>query len=371
MILKKNICGHLLNGLRRRYYVQVRAAIALTFIVISAGQISWAQSAALVEVTEVVEKEVLNQITLVGTAEPWLLTVVAAEEPGLEQKMLLDEGDHVTSRQALCLQDASQLLLTIDASRAALAEAEIQQRRAQREWERQERLYNINTVSEKAYDDARFESEAAQKRVASSEATLKALEDRLTKKTIRAPFSGYVVKRHALVGEWLDKGNPVATLVTLDPVRFIVQVPERYISLVIEGNHSEIHIDALPEKIFEGVIKAVIPLADEATRAFPVRIEVPNAEGVIKAGMVGRATLPVGKPYRAIMVPKDALVLSGAGAVVYTVNDEQARLVPVTTGQSRGPLVEVEGDLNPGSKVVLRGNEGLNPGQPVQIIGKE
>ncbi len=199
-------------------------------------------------------------------------------------------------------------------------------------------------------------------------ATRKSLENQLTKKQIKAPLSGYVVKRYCQVGQWLGEGDPAVTLVVPDPILFMVPVPERYIPSIIIGDNASVTFDALPGKIFQGRIEAVIPKADKAARTFPVRINIANPEGAIKPGMLGRATLPAGKPHKAILVPKDALVLSGNGKVVYVVIDQTARMVPVETGASHGPLIEVKGDLKPDLKVVVRGNERLRPGQAVQIV---
>lgn len=323
---------------------------------------------APVEVVEVVEEEVLRRITLVGTAEPWLETVVAAEEEGLVTKTHVDEGERVKEGQTLCEQDVSQLRLNIKAAKAALAEGEVLQAQAQREWERQKRLYSINSVSEKAYEDSLFKADAAKKKVARLQADLAALEDRLKKRTILAPTTGYVVERHCLVGQWLGEGQSVVTVVALDPIRFIVPVPERYVASVNAGEKASVTFDALPNRAFEGVIAAVIPRADKATRTFPVRVEISNPDGAIKAGMLGRVELPVGTPQTALLVPKDALVLSGMDSSVYVVNDEKARLVPVERGGAYGEFIEVKGDLRAGLKVVIRGNERLRPGQPVRIV---
>ncbi len=326
---------------------------------------------ALVEVATVVEKEIASQITLVGTGEPWLETVVAAEEEGLVLKMPVDEGDHVEKNQLLCEQNASQLRLRIQAARAALSEAEVLQAQAKREWERQTKLYDIDSVSEKSYENAQFETEAAIKKVARLLAELHVLEDQLKKRKIKAPLSGVVVERHALAGQWLGEGDPVVTLSSLHPIRVIVPVPERYVSSLNVGDNCQVTFDALPGLIFEGLIAAIIPRADEATRAFPVRIEIPNPDGVIKGGMLGRATLPVGNLHKAILVPKDALVLGQKGKAVYVVNDQSAHIVPVKTGGAIGSLVEVTGDLKAGQRVVIRGNERLMPGQPVRLLSEQ
>jgi len=320
-----------------------------------------------VEVSTVVEKEVASRITLVGTGEPWLETVVAAEEEGLVSIMAVDEGDAVKKNQILCEQNTTQLKLEIQAAGAALAEAKVLQAQTKRERERQEKLFAIDSVSEKSYEDAQFEADAATKKAARLQAELHVLEDRLEKRKIKAPHSGVVVERHALVGQWLGEGDPVVTLTTLNPIRVIVPVPEHYVSSLTTGDPCQVTFDALPGRAFEGVIAAIIPRADEATRTFPVRIEIPNPDGVLKGGMLGRATLPVGNPYKAILVPKDALVLSKTGKSVFVVNNQSAHVVPVKAGDAFGPLIEVQGNLKAGQKVIIRGNERLMPGQPVQI----
>jgi len=326
---------------------------------------------ALVEVATVVERMVVTLVTLVGTAEPWSETVVAAEETGLVRKMLVDEGDKVEQNQILCVQDASQLRLKLEAARAIVAEAVANQTRAEREWGRLKRLYDINSVSKKAYEDAQFEAEAAVKRVARLQVELYTLLDQVKKKVVYAPVSGVVVKRHTLVGQWLGQGDPVVTLTVMNPIRVMVPVPERYVSRINKGDSAEVIFDALPGRTFKGVIDAIIPKADRAARTFPVRIEVPNPKAIIKAGMLGRTTLAVGNPHKAILIPKDALVLSGAGQSVYVINDKSAHLIQVKTGPSHGSLIEVKGNLKAGQRVAVRGNERLRPGQRVTVVGSK
>ncbi len=325
---------------------------------------------ALVEVATVIEKEVMSRITLVGTGDPWIETVVASEEEGVVRKIFIEEGDRVKKNQLLCEQDNSRLKLDIEAAKYALSEAKILRAKAKRDWERQEQLFDINSVSGKAYDDARFNYDASRKKVNRLRAVRKSLEDQLKKKQIKAPVSGYVVKRHCQVGQWLGEGDPVITLVVPDPIRFMVPVPERYVPSIKKGDQAVVTFDALPGETFQGKIEAVIPKADAGARTFPVRINISNSKGAIKPGMLGRATLPAGDPHKALLVPKDSLVLSGNRKVVYVVIDQTARLVPVETGAAHGPLIEVKGDLKADLKVVVRGNERLRPGQPVQIVPK-
>lgn len=325
---------------------------------------------APVEVAPVVEKEVATSVTLIGTGEAWLETIIASEEAGLVSGMMVEEGDRVKKGQPLCVQDSTQLALRIESAGADLAEARVLQAQADSDLDRQRRLFAINSVSEKAFEDAKFKAEGARNRVKSLEASLNALKKQLKSREIRAPISGYVVKRHCLVGQWLGEGQPVVTLVVPDPILFKVPVPERYISSVNRGDAAQVSFDAIPGKSFPGKISAVIPRADDASRTFPVRIEISNPDGVIKPGMLGRATIPTGELRKAVLVPKDALVFTATGTAVYTVVDQVAQFVPVRIGAEHGSRIEADGDLRPGLDVVVRGNERLRPGQPVTITRK-
>ena len=326
---------------------------------------------ALVETAPVTEKEVISRITLLGNAEPWLETVVAAESDGLVREMLVDEGDRVTAGQVLCRQDDTLLRSRIKAARAALEESRILLAQAVRERNRQKALFRKESVAEKAFEDAQSMAEAQAKRLARQEAELAEQEDLLAKKIIRAPVTGFIVKRQAQLGEWLDGGEAVVTLIVLDPIRLMIPVPERYIDNVHMGDEVVVRFDGLPNRTFTGTVSAVIPQGNDATRTFPVRIHIPGKENIIKAGMLGRAVIPIGRPHKAILVPKDALVLNACGASVFVVRDGIASSINVQVGHSHESLVEVEANLRPGEPVVVRGNERLIPGQRVTIVPKK
>jgi len=68
-------------------------------------------------------------------------------------------------------------------------------------------------------------------------------------------------------------------------------------------------------------------------------------------------------------VPRDALVLRPEGQSVFIIDaNNQAQQIPVTTGLGSGDQIEVLGAVSPGDRVVIRGNERLQPGQTVGIL---
>lgn len=204
------------------------------------------------------------------------------------------------------------------------------------------------------------------------------LEDRRRKYTIRAPFEGYVVAKHTEVGAWIQTGDPIVEVIQIDPVQITVAVPESYIASVSRGSAVTVELDALPGKTFSGEVFRVVPQADEHSRTFPVTVRLRNpreasGDHMIKAGMLAHAT--IGNRQRAVLVPKDALVLGGLKPIVYATQggakagvETQVRPVTVSVGVSHGGLVQVTGSLSPGQAVVVEGNERLR-GTAIRVTG--
>jgi multidrug efflux pump subunit AcrA (membrane-fusion protein) len=102
-----------------------------------------------------------------------------------------------------------------------------------------------------------------------------------------------------------------------------------------------------------------------------VKIEVPNSpDSAIKAGMFARVRLRAGTAQAGVFVPKDAVVRQPTGLVVFVVQEEKARLVPIKTGRSHDGLIEViDGSVKPGDTVVVTGNETLRDQAAVMVKG--
>jgi RND family efflux transporter MFP subunit len=227
---------------------------------------------------------------------------------------------------------------------------------------------------------------AARRDVAAEQVNL--LRDRLEKYTMKAPFDGYVVAEHTEVGAWITQGDIVAEVIEIDPIEVTVNVPELYIAglqetvaAYLERNEptpADVRVDALGTTPFAGQVARIVPQADTRSRTFPVKVQLSNplqgAGHLLKAGMIAHVTVPIGKARPTTLVPKDALVLGGRSPMVCVVDSDPktkqnvVRIVPVEIGISQGSLVQVLGDVKPGEKVVVRGNERLRPGQSVNIL---
>jgi len=319
-----------------------------------------------VRYTEAREHPVSRVIHLPGSVESRTVSLVASEVGGLVVAYPAREGDTVRKGQPLAVLRTDQLELRLRASTAELQEAEARLKLAERNLARARDLYGSQIVSQQQLDDAQYEYNALQGTVDRLQAEIDRIHLDIERSTIVAPFAGTVVTERTEVGEWLPVGAPVVEIISLGELDIRVDVPERYFRSLKPGARVAVTFDSLPGVEVSGRLASIIPRADPQARTFPVKVRIPNREGRIGAGMLARVALPAGDSYRATVVPKDAVVSQGSTKIVYLINGDNTVVpVEVQTGAGVGSWVAIEGEVRTGQKVVTRGNERLQPGQPV------
>ena len=324
--------------------------------------------AAPVKVAKVVRVDIAPQVQLIGTAQPELNSLVASDIEGLVVELNVSEGDFVKKGAVLARLEDSLLRIDLKGAEANKADTEAQLRRARTDLKRSTELLATETIADKQYTDDLATVQSLEARVHRLEAEIEHTKDSIAKKVIRAPFSGFVVKRHTEIGQWVEKGGPILTLADLSIIEIVVDVPERYVPKLILGAKARVKVDALNPETYTGKIVAIIPVGDSASRSFPVKVYVDNPKNQIKGGMLCRVSLAIGEPNSVLAVPKDAVVNLGQSYLVYAVREGVAQPLPVKLGNASDGMIEVKGELEENMQVVTRGNERLRPGQPVQII---
>jgi RND family efflux transporter MFP subunit len=319
-----------------------------------------------VRYTEAREHSVRRTIKLPGTVESRVYSVVATEVEGLVEELMVREGDVVKKEQPLARLRTTTRELQRQAHGAQLREAEARLKQAQRNLERASELNEEGIISRQEYDDRFYEVDAWQGRVEQLTAEIAQIDLSLRQSTIRAPFAGTITAERIEVGEWVDTGDPVVEIHALDELEVRVEVPEQYFRSLNPGARATVTFEALPAYEVTGRITAIIPSADTEARTFPLKVRISNRQGRIGVGMLAQVEFRAGESYRATVVPKDAVIRRGPQEFVYLVDgNSTVSMVPVETGQGVGAWVAVKGPVQVGQKVVTRGNERLQPGQPV------
>lgn len=347
----------------------IRSVLLMSMITHSLAPVIRAQEGpppAPVRYTEARQASLRRSIDLTGSVESRRSSVVASEVEGLVEKLAAREGDRVAKGAPLVELRRQNIALRLEAMQGQLKEAEARQQLALTSLDRSEGLFEESIISQQQLDDAASEYEAWQGRVAQLQADVARLEDDLARTVVRAPYAGVVVEEHVAEGEWLQAGGEVVEMVDFRDLEVTVEVPESYFAGLSTGDKAAIEIRAIPGFEVEGEIRAVVPRADARARTFPVKVAIPNPEGTIGVGMLARVKLPVGEPEEAVVVPKDAVVSQGSERIVFRIGEgEVLERLSVETGTSQGVWVAVNGGIEPGDRVVTRGNERVFPGMTV------
>ncbi|MFN8481810.1 MAG: efflux RND transporter periplasmic adaptor subunit [Anaerolineae bacterium] len=208
-------------------------------------------------------------------------------------------------------------------------------------------------------DEAVRTAEANVAQVTAHLNTLRAERDRLT---VRAPLGALVGEEVAHVGEAAQPGAPLLRLNDLSSVTLTVYVPESDLGHVAVGAAADVRVDAFPERVFKGNITFIAPEAEftpknvqtadkRTTLVFPVKIKLPNAEGLLKPGMPADAVFP-DAPLVATASAADSDQLSGAleARTVSVASEVGGRVAEVLVGEGDRvtvgqPIVRLDSDL--------------------------
>ena len=402
------------------------AACLLTAFTLVAGQAwpqRWGPRPVAVKTAPVQSKAIPQEVSFIGTIEPNVATTVASVVAGRVSAAGFREGDAVTAGKTVLLQlDRGRREIALRERAAAVARAkkqwekvregsrseEVAQRLAgakeqeailehhRRDLERARRLYEGKLISLAEFQKVESDYIAAREKYGSARAALKltrsgaraediamaeaehdeararmdAVSYEIEKSTLLAPISGFIVRKHVDVGDWVNAGEPVADLVDLDPVFASGPVGERRIALLRTGLPARVTLDAFPGETFAGEVAHIVPQADTRSRSFPVKVRLSNARGRLKAGMLARVVVIVASGEPSVLVPKDAVVRRGPDEVVFVVSNGQAKAVKVSTGRGWRAFLEISnGALKPGQQVVTLGNEVLRDGAKVLLGG--
>lgn len=358
-----------------RFFVRTLICVFLAILAgVNFTSFSYAQEqkkaspAVPVKAAPVLKKIVRDQISLIGTTEPIRESVVASEVSGLVETFYVKAGDYITRGTPLAMLGSTGARLRLKGAMAARAGIQASLVLAEKELQRISNLKSTNSVAERQYDEAFYTHSASEKDLLMNAADIEQLEYEISRKKVQAPFTGFVAAEHTQVGEWINTGGPVVTLVDMNRILIIVDVPEKYMVGIKSSSNVRAVINSLGTSSLSATVSTILPKGDPKARTFPVHIELPNKSFRIKSGMTASVTFSVGEKRTVKLLPKDAIVTSGNRRLVYTVAEGKAVPVSVQVMGYYDNDAAIQGALEPGQKVVVRGNERLRPGQTVQVI---
>lgn len=301
----------------------------------------------------------------VGTVYFQETSLVASEVSGRVLEVHFEQGDRVGRGNNLVTLDGVLKSKDLLSRRAQREEVLADLSRVQGELDRVRRLHEQNTVADQEFEKVKFLATALERRAESLAAEISRIQEELRMLVILAPFDGVVLSRMTNLGEWVSPGSPVAELARDSVVDILVNVP---VNVALDLEPGQAVRGSAAGRELEGRVQAVVPRGDVGSRTFPVKVRLANEQGLLE-GMEVRVYLPTGQRHEGLTVPRDAVVPSPMGQVIFLARDGQAKMVPVTVlGFAQDTAAIAAQDVTPGDLVVVKGQERLRDGQPVQVV---
>lgn len=327
-----------------------------------------------VETVAVQADTLAERVAVTGSLAPKRQAEVRSEVAGTVAAVAVTEWVPVRRGDVLARLDPRETAAALAAAKAEAARAEAGAARAVRELARCERLRAAGLATQQTLDDARTERDAALAAAEAAKAQLAYAESRHDKSVLRAPLDGVVAYRGVDAGDYVENmgAPPLFRIVDNSLLDLTVTVPSAWSAAVRAGQRLTFTTDAVPGRVFAGVVSHVNPAFDEASRTLKVIAEVPNPDGVLRGGLYVSGVIETGARPDVLQVPREALQVwdvAARRAEVFVVADGAARRRQVATGAVSEATVEIVAGLTAGERVVTRGAFNLRDGDRVRVAG--
>jgi membrane fusion protein (multidrug efflux system) len=303
-------------------------------------------------VTEIAKAQNLDlSISAVGSLISGESAEIHAEIAGQIEKISFEEGQPVKEGDVLLQIDKSLIETEYSKAKAAYDAAAAT-------FERNDKLKESGYVSNQKWDIFRSDMQTAKSAVENARI-------RISKASIRAPFSGIAGLRSFSVGDYAQTGQALTTINSIDPLKVEFSVPEKNYSDIKVAQKIHFTVDAWPKESFEGEIYAIDPSVDPQTRNFKVKATIPNPETRLRPGMYARIDVATVTKPNVILIAEEAVMPQGNDNFVYTVENGQATMKKIVLGIREKGQVEVTEGLTEGTEIVTAGVMKLREGAKV------
>lgn len=279
---------------------------------------------------------------------------IVSEADGRVERLLVEEGDYVREGATLATLVRGDAEMLREKARVRAGNARIAFNRAK----------DLNTKDLMAQGD--YEKILMEKEVA--EAELAEAEWRLSKTTIRAPFSGRITERMINQGQHLRPGDTLFTLTDYDPLIARIFLPERDVIALRTGQDARLTLRAASDVEFKGRIRQISPVVDTATGTVKVTVEAVNPPDPVRPGAFVSVDIVRETKLNAIRVPREAVIRELREAHVFIVEGDKAKRRDLTLGLEEGDFIEATTGLKPGEKVIVAGQGALRDGSLVKVL---
>ena len=341
----------------------VAAGVMVSLALLSA--MAQAQSSERALMSKAVERSMLQEtVHLDGVIEAVQQSTVSAQTSGTVRSLPFDVDDSVAAGDLIVQLEDSEQRSRLRQAEAGLEEAEAALADAGQRFERIEAVHERGLVSRQEFDQARNNLAAARARVERARASVSEAQEQLSYTRVLAPYGGILTERHVEVGEAVNPGQPLLSGLSLEQLRVVVDLPQKYAELARMERQAQVTL--ADGRVLETGEMTFYPYADPQTHTFRLRMRLSEPNGSLFPGMLVKVSVPVASR-ETLWIPFSSLIQRSELRAVFVLDDQdQPRLRQVRTGVRDNGRLEILAGLSEGERVVtnpsvLVGSERLNP----------
>jgi RND family efflux transporter MFP subunit len=308
---------------------------------------------------------------------------VYSKIPDRIEKYYVEEGDYIKKGEPIARIIATTIEQAVRQAEAALIAAKAQEANLQVEFERSQRLFRENAMSQQQYDLIKTQYEANHAQVEQSEAALISARSHFKDATVSAPISGVIGKRYFENGDMANQMTPLVKIVQMDRLKIIVNAIEDDLGKLAVGQQAKITVRSYPDRSFIGSVKRISPILDPITRMADVEIMLNNSDHILKPGMYAEVEIIFGTLENVIAVPRFATTentttqtINGKNEViknyyVYLVNKGKAVQKKLDVSYLNHKNIAVDTAVAVGDTLIISGQNNLRDGMSVKVVGEQ
>ena len=305
---------------------------------------------------------------LSGTLEAERSATVRAELGGTLVAVAVEPGQPVARGALLGRIDATGVRDVYESARTAVATAELNVELAQRNADRARALAAAGAIAARDREQAEWNLSTAETQLADARARAVSAQKQLAKTTLVAPFAGVVSERQAHLGDVVQAGNPLFTVVDPSLLKLEGSVPAEALGQLRLGTPVIFTVAGAGSTPLRGRLSRINPVADPATRQIRVTVAIANTGSRLAAGLFADGRVATAERH-SVVLPADAVDRAGLRPMVVLVRGGQVARSEVELGliDEGSERMEILQGVIPGDTVLVGSAQGLPVGAAVRI----
>jgi membrane fusion protein (multidrug efflux system) len=307
-----------------------------------------------VETTQAIQSSIARKKIVSGTLKAAHSVTLVSEIQGRIDKINCSQGQVVKQGDVLFQLDSNQ-------AEARLQEAKAQFTSSKMALDRQKKLMDTKSTSQAAVEKAMSDYLFTLAKVKGADADLKATK-------IIAPFDGQLGLFNLSVGAHVSPNQELTRLVSFGPLEVEFQMPESEVKHISIGQIVSVLAEGFDLLPVSGTILAVDPYSDSISHTVRVKAILTEESVKLRDGGFAEVTITLGESRDAIIVPKQAIGYSGDTPIVYTIDGNHAREIPVNLGFEDGINVQIEDGVTAGMTIIIDPVDSITDDTLIEVV---